>query len=158
MQAEAQLRSDGKHRELAFDLAELERETPDLEAALDEDIDDDLLRLIFTACHPVLPSEQRAALTLRLLDGLSTPEIARTFLVSEATVAQRIVRAKRALRDATIPVETPRGEERRDRIAAVLEVVYLILLCGDGGAGLVAGRSVRGGPATGPVAGGADAG
>ena len=117
---------DGKHRELAFDLTELERETPDLEAALDEDIDDDLLRLIFTACHPVLPSEQRAALTLRLLGGLSTPEIARAFLVSEATVAQRIVRAKRALRDATIPVETPRGEERRDRIAAVLEVVYLI--------------------------------
>jgi RNA polymerase sigma factor (sigma-70 family) len=117
---------DGKHRELAFDLAELERETPDLEAALDEDIDDDLLRLIFTACHPVLPAEQRAALTLRLLGGLSTPEIARAFLVSEATVAQRIVRAKRALRDATIPFETPRGEERRDRIAAVLEVVYLI--------------------------------
>jgi RNA polymerase sigma factor (sigma-70 family) len=117
---------DGKHRELAIDLTELERETPDIAAALDEDIDDDLLRLIFTACHPVLPAEQRAALTLRLLGGLSTPEIARAFLVSEATVAQRIVRAKRALRDAAIPFETPHGEERRDRLAAVLEVVYLI--------------------------------
>jgi RNA polymerase sigma factor (sigma-70 family) len=117
---------DGKHRGLAVDLTELERETPDIEAALDEDIDDDLLRLIFTACHPVLPAEQRAALTLRLLGGLSTPEIARAFLMPEATVAQRIVRAKRALRDAAIPFETPHGEERRDRLAAVLEVVYLI--------------------------------
>jgi RNA polymerase sigma factor (sigma-70 family) len=117
---------DGKHRELAIDLTELERETPDIEATLDEDIDDDLLRLIFTACHPVLPAEQRAALALRLLGGLSTPEIARAFLVPEATVAQRIVRAKRTLRDAAIPFETPRGGERQERIAAVLEVVYLI--------------------------------
>jgi RNA polymerase sigma factor (sigma-70 family) len=117
---------DGKHRELAIDLAELERETPDIEAALDEDIDDDLLRLIFTACHPVLTVEQRAALALRLLCGLSTAEIARAFLVPEATIAQRIVRAKRALRDAAIPFETPRGEERRERLAAVLEVVYLM--------------------------------
>ncbi|BCG86377.1 RNA polymerase sigma factor [Mesorhizobium sp. 113-3-9] len=116
---------DGKHRELAIDLAGLEREMPDIEAALDEDIDDDLLRLIFTACHPVLPAEQRAALALRLLGGLSTPQIARAFLVPEATVAQRIVRAKRTLRDAAIPFETPRGEERRGRLAAVLEVVYL---------------------------------
>ncbi|WP_322415729.1 RNA polymerase sigma factor [Mesorhizobium huakuii] len=117
---------DGKHRELAIDLAGLEREMPDIEAALDEDIDDDLLRLIFTACHPVLPAEQRAALALRLLGGLSTLEIARAFLVPEATAAQRIVRAKRALRDAAIPFETPRGQERRERLAAVLEVVYLI--------------------------------
>lgn len=117
---------DGKHRLLAVDLAGLEHETPDIEAALDEDIDDDLLRLIFAACHPVLPPEQRAALTLRLLGGLSTPEIARAFLVAEATVAQRIVRAKRTLRDAAIAFETPRGDERRDRVAAVLEVVYLI--------------------------------
>ncbi len=117
---------DGKHRELAIDLVELEREMPDIEAALDEDMDDDLLRLIFTACHPVLAPEQRAALALRLLGGLSTPEIARAFLVSETTAAQRIVRAKRALRDAGIPFETPRGEERRERLAAVLEVVYLI--------------------------------
>ena len=117
---------DAKHRELAVGLAELERATPDIEAALDENIDDDLLRLIFTACHPVLPAEQRAALTLRLLGGLSTAEIARAFLAPEATVAQRIVRAKRTLRDAAIPFETPRGKERRERLAAVLEVVYLI--------------------------------
>jgi RNA polymerase sigma factor (sigma-70 family) len=117
---------DGKHRELAIDLAELERRMPDLEAELDEDIDDDLLRLTFTVCHPVLPAEQRAALALRLLGGLSTHEIARAFLVPEPTIAQRIVRAKWTLRDAAIPFETPRGDERRDRVAAVLEVVYLI--------------------------------
>jgi RNA polymerase sigma factor (sigma-70 family) len=117
---------DGKHRELAIDLAALEREMPDIEAALDEDMDDDLPRLIFTACHPVLAPEQRAALALRLLGGLSTAEIARAFLVSETTIAQRIVRAKRALRDAGIPFETPRGQERRERLADVLEVVYLI--------------------------------
>ena len=117
---------DGKHRELAIDLAELERRTPDIEGLLDEDIDDDLLRLIFTACHPVLPAEQRVALALRLLGGLSTPEIARAFLVPEATVAQRIVRAKRILRDAGITFETPRGDERRGRLVAVLEVIYLI--------------------------------
>jgi len=117
---------DGKHRQLAVDLAELERSMPDIEASLDEDIDDDLLRLIFTACHPVLPAEQRAALALRMLGGLSTPEIARAFLVPEATVAQRIVRAKRTLRDAGIAFETPRGQERRERLGAVLEVIYLI--------------------------------
>jgi RNA polymerase sigma factor (sigma-70 family) len=117
---------DGKHRLLAVDLAELERETPDIESALDEDIDDDLLRLIFAACHPLLPAEQRAALILRLLGGLSTPEIARAFLVPETTVAQRIVRAKRTLRDAAVPFEAPRGTERRERVAAVLEVVYLV--------------------------------
>ncbi|RUU58110.1 RNA polymerase sigma factor [Mesorhizobium sp. M2C.T.Ca.TU.002.02.1.1] len=117
---------DGKHRQLYVDLAELERAMPDIEAALDEDIDDDLLRLIFTSCHPVLPAEQRAALALRMLGGLSTPEIARAFLVPEATVAQRIVRAKRALRDAGIAFETPRGQERRERLGAVLEVIYLI--------------------------------
>jgi RNA polymerase sigma factor (sigma-70 family) len=113
---------EGKHREPAIDLTELEGETPDIEAVLDEDINDDLLRLIFTACHPILAAEQRAALALRLLGGLTTPEIARAFLLPEATVAQRIVR----LRDAAIPFETPRGEERRERLAAVLEVVYLI--------------------------------
>jgi len=117
---------DGKHRQLAVDLAELERAMPDIEAALDEDIDDDLLRLIFTSCHPVLPAEQRAALALRMLGGLSVPEIARAFLVPEATVAQRIVRAKRTLRDAGIAFETPRGQERRERLGAVLEVIYLI--------------------------------
>ena len=117
---------DGKHRLLAVDLAELERETPDIESALDEDIDDDLLRLIFAACHPILPAEQRAALILRLLGGLSTPEIARAFLVPETTVAQRIVRAKRTLRDSAVPLESPRGTERRERVASVLEVVYLV--------------------------------
>lgn len=117
---------DGKHRELVIDLTELEREAPEIEATLDEDIDDDLLRLIFTACHPVLPAEQRAALALRLLGGLSTNEIARAFLIPEAAIAQRIVRAKRTLRDAAIPFETPHGEERRQRLGAVLEVVYLV--------------------------------
>ena len=117
---------DGKHRQLSVDLAELERRMPDIEAALDEDIDDDLLRLIFTACHPVLPAEQRAALALRMLGGLSTAGIARAFLVPETTIAQRIVRAKRSLRDAGIAFETPRGEERARRLGAVLEVVYLI--------------------------------
>jgi RNA polymerase sigma factor (sigma-70 family) len=117
---------DGKHRELAIDLAEMERERPDIEAALDEDIADDLLRLIFTACHPALPAEQRAALVLRMLGGLTTTEIARAFLVPEATVAQRIVRAKRTLRDARIAFETPRGQERNERLGAVLEVIYLV--------------------------------
>ncbi len=115
-----------KNRELMIDFAELERETPDIEALLDEDIDDDLLRLIFTACHPVLPPEQRAALSLRLLGGLSTQEIGRAFLLPEATVAQRIVRAKRTLREAGLEFETPRGEERSERLAVVLGVVYLI--------------------------------
>lgn len=117
---------DGKNRQLAVDFAALERETPDIESLLDEDIDDDLLRLIFTACHPTLPAEQRAALALRLLGGLSTQEIGRAFLLPETTIAQRIVRAKRTLREAGIAFETPRGEERRERLAAVLEVVYLI--------------------------------
>ncbi|MFK0161880.1 RNA polymerase sigma factor [Rhizobium sp. NPDC090279] len=117
---------DGKNRELAIDFVALEHQTPDIESVLDEDIDDDLLRLIFTACHPMLPAEQRAALALRLLGGLSTQEIGRAFLLPEATIAQRIVRAKRTLREAGIAFETPRGEERRERLAAVLEVVYLI--------------------------------
>ncbi|MBB6483788.1 RNA polymerase sigma factor [Rhizobium lusitanum] len=116
----------GKNREFAIDFAALERETPDIESLLDEDIDDDLLRLIFTACHPVLPPEQRAALALRLLGGLSTQEIGRAFLLPETTIGQRIVRAKRTLREAGLEFETPRGDERRERLAAVLEVVYLI--------------------------------
>lgn len=117
---------DSKYRELAIDLTELEQADPNIEAKLDEDIDDDLLRLIFTACHPALPAEQRVALALRLLGGLSTPEVARAFLVPEATVAQRIVRAKRTLRETAAAFETPQGDERRQRLAAVLEVVYLI--------------------------------
>jgi RNA polymerase sigma factor (sigma-70 family) len=94
--------------------------------ALDDDIGDDMLRLIFTACHPVLSTEAQVALTLRLLGGLTTDEIARAFLVTEATVAQRIVRAKRSLADASIAYEVPRGDELRERLAAVLRVVYLV--------------------------------
>jgi predicted RNA polymerase sigma factor len=91
--------------------------------ALDDDIGDDLLRLIFTACHPVLSAEARAALTLRMLGGLTTDEIARAFLVAEPTIAQRIVRAKRTLSDARVPFEVPHGDERGMRLASVLEVI-----------------------------------
>ncbi len=98
----------------------------DLDAARADQIGDDLLRLIFTACHPVLSMEARVALTLKLLGGLTTSEIARAFLVSEATIAQRIVRAKRALRDARVPFEVPAGDALVERLASVLEVVYLI--------------------------------
>src|SRR4029077_11548651 len=94
--------------------------------ALDDDIGDDLLRLVFTACHPVLSSEARTALTLRLLGGLTTEEIARAYLVPEPTIAQRIVRAKRTLRDAEVPFEVPRGPELAGRLSSVLEVIYLI--------------------------------
>src|SRR5436309_15100 len=99
---------------------------PNLDAALDDDIGDDLLRLMFMACHPVLPTEARAALTLRLLGGLTTEEIARAFLVSEPTVAQRIVRAKRTLAEKQVPFEVPRGAELAARLASVLEVIYLV--------------------------------
>jgi RNA polymerase sigma factor (sigma-70 family) len=99
---------------------------PDLESALDEDVGDDLLRLILIACHPVLSAEARAALTLRLLGGLTTAEIARAFLIPEPTIAQRIVRAKRTLAEARVPFEVPRGEELAARLPSVLEVVYLI--------------------------------
>jgi RNA polymerase sigma-70 factor, ECF subfamily len=99
---------------------------PDLEARLDDDMGDDLLRLLFISCHPVLSPEGRVALTLRMLGGLTTEEIARAFLVPETTVAQRIVRAKRTLADANVPFEVPRGPERDARLASVLEVIYLI--------------------------------
>ena len=98
----------------------------DVDVALDDDIGDDLLRLVFTACHPVLSTEARVALTLRLLGGLTTGEIARAFLVSESTVAQRIVRAKRTLTAARVPFEAPGGDERAARLSSVLEVVYLV--------------------------------
>lgn len=101
-------------------------ETDAVDEALDDDFGDDLLRLIFTACHPVLSMEARVALTLRLLGGLTTPEVARAFLVPEATVAQRIVRAKRTLSEARVPFEVPAGTERDARLGAVLEVIYLI--------------------------------
>jgi RNA polymerase sigma factor (sigma-70 family) len=99
---------------------------PEEEASFDEDIDDDILRLIFTACHPVLSTEARVALTLRMLGGLTTDEIARAFLVTETTVAQRIVRAKKALAKANVPFEVPEGEDRVARLGSVLEVIYLI--------------------------------
>ena len=106
--------------------AEEERAAPDFDAALDDDIGDDLLRLVFTACHPVLSTEARVALTLRLLGGLTTQEIACAFLVSEPTVAQRIVRAKRTLAEARVPFEVPRGAELATRLSSVLEVLYLV--------------------------------
>jgi RNA polymerase sigma-70 factor, ECF subfamily len=99
---------------------------PDLDAAIDDDIGDDLLRLVFTTCHPVLSTEARVALTLRLLGGLTTKEIARAFLVPESTVAQRIVRAKRTLAEARVPFEVPSGDELAGRLSSVLEVVYLV--------------------------------
>jgi predicted RNA polymerase sigma factor len=99
---------------------------PDLDAALDDDIGDDLLRLMFTACHPLLGKEAQVSLTLRLIGGLKTEEIARAFLVPEATIAQRIVRAKKTLADKRVPFEVPRGPELGERLAAVLSVIYLI--------------------------------
>jgi RNA polymerase sigma factor (sigma-70 family) len=116
-----------KHEELGREM-EIEQEVavPDLDAALDDDIGDDLLRLMFTACHPVLPTEARIALTLRLIGGLTTDEIARAFLTSEPTIAQRIVRAKRTLADKKIGFETPRGSELASRLSSVLEAIYLI--------------------------------
>jgi RNA polymerase sigma factor (sigma-70 family) len=114
-----------KHHELGREM-ELRQAAPEPEAALDDDVGDDLLSLIFTACHPLLPTEARVALTLRLLGGLTTGEIARAFLVPEATVAQRIVRAKRTLAAARVPFEVPRGRDRAARLSSVLEVVYLV--------------------------------
>jgi len=116
-----------KHDEIIHELnSRGDSTTPDLVAALDDDIGDDLLRLIFTACHPALSAEARAALTLRLLGGLTTAEIARAFLVPEPTIAQRIVRAKRTLAEARIPFEVPRAAEFSVRLSSVLEVIYLI--------------------------------
>ncbi len=115
-----------KHEELGRELIEKELTPPDLDSALDDHVGDDLLRLIFVACHPLLSTEARVALTLRLLGGLTTEEIARAFLVPEPTIAQRIVRAKRTLADAQVPFEVPRGEELVSRLSSVLEVVYLI--------------------------------
>lgn len=118
---------DRKHDQIARELeAEQERAVPDLEAALDDHVGDDLLRLIFIACHPVLVTEARVALTLRLLGGLATDEIARAFLVPEPTIAQRIVRAKRTLADAHVPFEVPRGDEFTARLSSVLQVIYLV--------------------------------
>lgn len=114
-----------KHEELGYEL-EAARAAPDLDAALDDDVGDDLLRLVFISCHPVLSTEARVALTLRLLGGLTTDEIARAFLVAEPTIAQRIVRAKRTLAEKRVPFEVPRGAELTERLSSVLEVIYLI--------------------------------
>ncbi len=116
-----------KHEQLGYELeSEHDKAAAALEVAVDDDIGDDLLRLMFTACHPVLSADARLALTLRLLGGLSTDEIARAFLVPEATVAQRIVRAKRTLAEARVPFEVPRGAEFAARLASVLQVIYLV--------------------------------
>jgi predicted RNA polymerase sigma factor len=115
-----------KHAELGHELQAQELAMPDLDAALDDPVGDDLLRLVFIACHPVLSTDARIALTLRLLGGLTTEEIARAFLVPEPTVAQRIVRAKRTLSEARVPFEVPRGAELHARLSSVLAVVYLI--------------------------------
>src|SRR5438105_3955035 len=117
--------AERKHEELGRELeVHQERTVPDLDDSIDGG--DDLLRLMFVACHPVLSQEARAALTLRLLGGLSTEEIARAYLVPEPTVAQRIVRAKRTLAEAQVPFEFPEGADRQARLASVLEVIYLI--------------------------------
>jgi RNA polymerase sigma factor (sigma-70 family) len=115
-----------KHGMVALDMAQEQQAMPDWDSALDDDIGDELLRLIFTACHPRLSREARAALALRMICGLTTEEIARAFLLPEATIAQRIVRAKRTLSESGLAYETPRGEELAERLASVLEVVYLI--------------------------------
>ncbi len=115
-----------KHMELGNELEARQQAVPDLDAAIDDQIGDDLLSLIFTACHPVLTTEARTALTLRLLGGLTTEEIARAFLVPTATIAQRIVRAKRTLAAARVPFEAPRGADLAARLASVLEVIYLV--------------------------------
>jgi RNA polymerase sigma factor (sigma-70 family) len=118
---------DRKHAEVTYELESLQGQAgTDLDAALDDNIGDDLLRLVFIACHPVLSTDAQVALTLRLLGGLSTDEIARAFLVPESTIAQRIVRAKRTLSDARAPFEVPRGEEFTARLSSVLQVIYLV--------------------------------
>ena len=116
-----------KHEQLGHELeAQQELAVPDLDAAIDDHVGDDLLRLVFISCHPILSTAARVALTLRLLGGLTTDEIARAFLVSEPTIAQRIVRAKRTLADAHVPFEVPRGAEFAARLSSVLQVIYLI--------------------------------
>jgi RNA polymerase sigma-70 factor (ECF subfamily) len=119
-------RLERKHQELGRELGAKEMAMPDLDSALDDDIGDDLLRLVFISCHPVLSTEAQVALTLRLIGGLTTEEIARAFLVPEPTIAQRIVRAKRTLADKRVPFEVPRGSELAARLSSVLGVIYLI--------------------------------
>lgn len=120
------LRLQRKHEELGRELGAKEMAVPDLNAPLDDEVGDDLLRLLFISCHPVLSTEAQVALTLRLLGGLTTDEIARAFLVPEPTIAQRIVRAKRTLAEKRVPFEEPREKELASRLSSVLEVIYLI--------------------------------
>jgi RNA polymerase sigma factor (sigma-70 family) len=115
-----------KHAAIGHELEEEQQRVPDLDTALDDDVGDDLLRLVFIACHPILSTEARVALTLRLIGGLTTDEIARAFLIPEPTIAQRIVRAKRTLAKEQVPFEVPRGDERMARLSSVLEVLYFI--------------------------------
>lgn len=119
-------RIERKHQELGYELEARQAGAPGIDAAIDDPFGDDLLRLVFIACHPVLSTEARVALTLRLLGGLTTNEIARAFLIPEPTVAQRIVRAKRTLAGARVPFEVPRGPDLAARLSSVLEVIYLI--------------------------------
>src|SRR5207249_5322971 len=119
-------RYERKHEEIGREFEAQEKAVPDLEATLDDNVGDDLLRLVFISCHPILSTEARVALTLRLLGGLTTEEIARAFLVPEPTVAQRIVRAKRTLAEKRAPFEVPRGAELAARLSSVLEVIYLV--------------------------------
>ncbi len=117
---------DRKHEDLGREMAEREMQVPDLASAMDDNIGDDLLRLVFIACHPVLSTDAQVALTLRLLGGLTTDEIARAYVLPEPTIAQRIVRAKRALTEARVPFEVPRGVDFTARLSSVLQVIYLI--------------------------------
>ena len=119
-------RLERKLDEFGREIASKEMAVPDLVSALDDEVGDDLLRLVFISCHPVLSREAQVALTLRLLGGLSTGEIARAFLVPESTIAQRIVRAKRTLSEARVAFEVPRGSELTERLSPVLEVIYLV--------------------------------
>jgi RNA polymerase sigma factor (sigma-70 family) len=118
--------ADRKHEVLGREMVERQMEVPDLVSAVDDNIGDDLLRLVFISCHPVLSTDARVALTLRLLCGLTTDEIARAFLAAEPTIAQRIVRAKKTLSDAHVPFEIPRGENFKARLSSVLQVIYLV--------------------------------
>jgi RNA polymerase sigma-70 factor (ECF subfamily) len=117
---------DRKHEDLGREMAERQMQVPDMASAMDDNIGDDLLRLVFIACHPVLSTDAQVALTLRLLGGLTTDEIARAYVVPEATIAQRIVRAKRSLSEARVPFEVPRGIDFTARLSSVLRVIYLV--------------------------------
>src|SRR5205807_7129479 len=120
------IRLEHKHEELGREFEAKEMAVPDYDTALDDHVGDDLLRLVFISCHPVLSTEAQVALTLRLLGGLTTDEIARAFLVPETTIAQRIVRAKRTLSEGRVAFEMPRGAEFNARLSSVLQVIYLI--------------------------------